>query len=111
MTRGELRALQPRGGELDAIDPADPNIRIATSGGITTANIMPGSGNVMGGQTAYVKLRGATMEQIEEAYINMVLQRTNNNKTKAADILGISVRTLHNRLGQLSNRKADSATG
>jgi DNA-binding NtrC family response regulator len=54
---------------------------------------------------------GATMEQIEEAYINMVLQRTNNNKTKAADILGISVRTLHNRLGQLSNRKADSATG
>jgi transcriptional regulator with PAS, ATPase and Fis domain len=54
---------------------------------------------------------GATMEQIEEAYINMVLQRTNNNKTKAADILGISVRTLHNRLGQLSNRKAESATG
>lgn len=52
---------------------------------------------------------GATMEEIEDAYINLVLQRTNNNKTKAADILGISVRTLHNRLGQLSNRKASSA--
>ncbi len=37
---------------------------MATSGGITTANIMPGSGNVMGGQTAYVKLRGTTMEQM-----------------------------------------------
>jgi DNA-binding NtrC family response regulator len=54
---------------------------------------------------------GATMEEIEDAYINLVLQRTNNNKTKAADILGISVRTLHNRLGQLTNRKASSATG
>ena len=49
---------------LDAIDPADPNIRMATAGGITTANIMPGSGNVMGGQTAYVKLRGTTIEQM-----------------------------------------------
>jgi transcriptional regulator with PAS, ATPase and Fis domain len=54
---------------------------------------------------------GATMEEIEEAYIDLVLQRTNNNKTKAADILGISVRTLHNRLGQLSNKKANGAAG
>jgi DNA-binding NtrC family response regulator len=54
---------------------------------------------------------GATMEEIEQAYIDFVLQRTNNNKTKAADILGISVRTLHNRLGQLSNKKANGATG
>jgi imidazolonepropionase-like amidohydrolase len=56
--------VQPGLRAMDAINPADPNIRIATSGGITTANIMPGSGNVMGGQTAYVKLRGATMEQM-----------------------------------------------
>jgi DNA-binding NtrC family response regulator len=54
---------------------------------------------------------GATMEEIEEAYIDLILKRTNNNKTKAAEILGISVRTLHNRLGQLSNRKAKTATG
>lgn len=52
---------------------------------------------------------GATMEEVEDAYINLVLRKTNNNKTKAADILGISVRTLHNRLGQLSNRNARSA--
>src|SRR5580692_11797337 len=56
--------IEPGLRAMDAIDPADPNIRMATSGGITTANIMPGSGNVMGGQTAYVKLRGSTMEQM-----------------------------------------------
>jgi imidazolonepropionase-like amidohydrolase len=56
--------IQPALRAFDAIDPADPNIRMATSGGITTANIMPGSGNVMGGQTAYVKLRGKTIEEM-----------------------------------------------
>ena len=42
---------------LDAIWPDDPGIRQALTGGVTTANIMPGSGNVIGGQTLYVKLR------------------------------------------------------
>jgi imidazolonepropionase-like amidohydrolase len=46
----------------DAIFPDDPGIRMAVAGGITTANIMPGSGNVIGGQTLYVKLRGKTIE-------------------------------------------------
>jgi DNA-binding NtrC family response regulator len=54
---------------------------------------------------------GAPLEEIEEAYINRILEQTNNNKTRAAEILGISVRTLHNRLGQLKNGKAQGATG
>ncbi|MGA2420657.1 MAG: amidohydrolase family protein [Candidatus Acidiferrum sp.] len=56
--------IQPALRVIDAINPADPNIRSALSGGITTANILPGSGNVMGGQSAYVKLRGATIEEM-----------------------------------------------
>ena len=47
---------------LDAINPADPGIRMATAGGITVSNIMPGSANVIGGQTLYVKLRGTSVE-------------------------------------------------
>jgi len=50
---------------LDAIFPDDPGIRMAVAGGVTTANIMPGSGNVIGGQTLYVKLRGRTVEQMQ----------------------------------------------
>ncbi len=49
---------------IDAINPDDPGIRMATAGGITTANIMPGSGNVIGGETLYVKLRGHSVEEM-----------------------------------------------
>jgi len=56
--------LQPGLRAMDAIYPEDVGIRMALAGGITTANIMPGSGNVMGGQTVYVKLRGKTIEDM-----------------------------------------------
>lgn len=49
---------------LDSVNPFDPGIRMALAGGITTANIMPGSANVIGGQTLYVKLRGTTPERM-----------------------------------------------
>lgn len=49
---------------LDAINPDDPGIRMAQAGGVTTVNIMPGSGDPVGGQTAYVKLRGDTVDEM-----------------------------------------------
>jgi imidazolonepropionase-like amidohydrolase len=59
--------VQPGLRALDAIWPDDPGIRMATAGGVTTANIMPGSGNVIGGQTLYVKLRGHTVAEMRIA--------------------------------------------
>ncbi len=54
--------VQPGLRAIDAINPHDPGIRMALAGGVTTANIMPGSGNAIGGQTLYVKLHGAFVE-------------------------------------------------
>ena len=45
---------------LDAIDARDESIQKAQAGGITTVNVMPGSGHLMSGQTAYLKLRDGT---------------------------------------------------
>jgi imidazolonepropionase-like amidohydrolase len=45
---------------LDAIDARDEGIQKAQAGGITTVNVMPGSGHLMSGQTAYLKLRDGT---------------------------------------------------
>ena len=41
---------------------------------------------------------GPPMSEIEQAYIDLVLKHTNNNKTRAAQILGVSLRTLQNRV-------------
>ena len=56
--------VQPGVRAIDAIWPDDPGIRMAQAGGVTTANIMPGSGNVIGGQTLYVKLRGTSADEM-----------------------------------------------
>jgi imidazolonepropionase-like amidohydrolase len=54
--------VQPGLRAIDAINPHDPGIRMALAGGVTTANIMPGSGNAIGGQTLYVRLKGTVVE-------------------------------------------------
>lgn len=59
--------VQPGLRALDAINADDPGIRMAVAGGVTTANIMPGSGTAIGGQTLYVKLRGRTVEAMRIA--------------------------------------------
>jgi imidazolonepropionase-like amidohydrolase len=60
-TTGPVQALVRA---ADSLQPADPGVRMAVAGGVTTANVMPGSANVIGGQTAYVKLRGRTVEEM-----------------------------------------------
>lgn len=51
------KPLHPDVRILDAIDPRAENFWKARAGGITTVNVMPGSGYLMSGQTVYLKLR------------------------------------------------------
>ena len=53
--------LQPAISAIDSIDPTHVSLERARAGGITTVNVMPGSGNLIGGQTAYLKLRDASV--------------------------------------------------
>lgn len=67
---------EPEGG--DASSPIQPDVRVldsinvhaaqiekARAGGVTTANVMPGSGHLSSGQTLYLKLRkGNTIEDL-----------------------------------------------
>ena len=56
--QGDVRAL-------DAINARSDHIQRARSGGISTVNVMPGSGHLMSGQTAYLKLReGGTIGEL-----------------------------------------------
>jgi hypothetical protein len=50
---------------MDAINVRDAGIQKAQAGGITTVNIMPGSGYLLSGQTIYLKLRdGGTIDEL-----------------------------------------------
>jgi imidazolonepropionase-like amidohydrolase len=50
-------ALQPDVHVMDGINVRDDGFQKARAGGITTVNIMPGSGHLLSGKTIYLKLR------------------------------------------------------
>jgi DNA-binding NtrC family response regulator len=47
---------------------------------------------------------GTTVEEAEERLILMTLKHTRDNKTRAAEILGISLKTLHNKLNRFRGK-------
>src|SRR5215204_390280 len=49
--------IQPDVRILDSLNPRASSLQRAQSGGITTVNVMPGSGHLDSGQTLYLKLR------------------------------------------------------
>ncbi|HVF51734.1 MAG TPA: amidohydrolase family protein [Pyrinomonadaceae bacterium] len=57
--------IQPDVRILDSIDVRSSGIKRARAGGITTVNVMPGSGLLLSGQTLYLKLRnGKTIDDL-----------------------------------------------
>ena len=50
---------------------------------------------------------GTTVEEAEKLLILKTLESTSNNKTRAAEILGISLKTLHNKLKEYGSAAAD----
>jgi DNA-binding NtrC family response regulator len=48
---------------------------------------------------------GTTVEEAEKGLILRTLEHTRNNKTRAAEILGISLKTLHNKLKEYGSKE------
>ena len=59
--------IQPDVRVSDSLNVRDSGYRRALAGGLTTLNCMPGSGHLLSGQTAYLKLRPANT--IEDMFI------------------------------------------
>src|ERR1700751_2974186 len=51
---------------------------------------------------------GTTVDAMERELILQTLNATGNNKTRAADLLGISLKTLHNKLKEYGSANAES---
>jgi DNA-binding NtrC family response regulator len=50
---------------------------------------------------------GTTVDEAERRLILLTLDHTRNNKTRAAEILGISLKTLHNKLNRMREQLGD----
>ena len=76
---------------------------VCDSGAIETKHLPPGFGQAplrtAANDPDAVRLGvGTTVEEAEKMLILKTLEATSNNKTRAAEILGISLKTLHNKL-------------
>lgn len=56
-TNEMTQPLTPFVRTIDAFNPSDNAIRIVASGGVTTVLVLPGSGNIVGGEAFSFKLR------------------------------------------------------
>jgi DNA-binding NtrC family response regulator len=50
---------------------------------------------------------GTTVDEAERLLILRTLESTGQNKTRAAEILGVSLKTLHNKLKEYSQSRED----
>ena len=52
---------------------------------------------------------GVPMSEVEETYVRLTLKHTKNNKKRAAEMLGLCLRTLHNKLRSYESSRARTA--
>jgi DNA-binding NtrC family response regulator len=88
---------------------------VCDAGMIETKHLPPGFGHAPVRSNANdpdaVRLGvGTTVGEAEKMLILKTLESTNNNKTRAAEILGISLKTLHNKLKEYGSSSGDGGT-
>ena len=83
---------------------------LCSNGSLEVSHLPPGFGSrpargtANGAETEGVHVEvGNTVDEAEQKLILKTLESTRNNKTRAAEILGISLKTLHNKLKEYGN--------
>jgi DNA-binding NtrC family response regulator len=92
------------------------SIIVCDSGIVETKHLPPGFGHAILRTSAHdpdaIRLGvGTTVEEAEKMLILKTLESTSNNKTKAAEILGISLKTLHNKLKEYGSSQPEAEPG
>jgi DNA-binding NtrC family response regulator len=99
----ERATIVARGSAIDLGDLPDLVPASATGSG-ATASSSTGSASPAGAAAGLTP--GTTVDEAERRLIDITLAHTGGNKTRAAELLGISLKTLHNKLNRM---KAETA--
>ena len=111
-----LRAYPWPGNVRELRNVLERAVILAGEGTVHAAHLPPGFGGAHGpaqpliGESGELRVPvGYTIEQAERALIELTLEHTKHNKTRAAEILGISQKTLFNKLKEYGAQGAGSA--
>jgi DNA-binding NtrC family response regulator len=111
-----LRVYQWPGNVRELRNVLERAVILAGDGTLHTSHLPPGFGgapvpaSALTSDTGELRVPvGYTIEQAERALIELTLEHTRHNKTRAAEILGISQKTLFNKLKEYGAQGAGSA--
>ncbi len=102
-----------RGNVRELRNTLERAVIMCTGPTIEPQHLPPGFGKlvqripVQEGQSIQIGI-GTTVDEAERVLILKTLDHTHNNKTKAAEILGISLKTLHNKLKEYGQQSASA---
>ena len=97
---------------VDVIVNRDPSFlpHLVKLGRLIDIGDLPPLGRALQAAPAGERLEpGMTVDDVERRLIMLTLDHTGNNKTRAAELLGISLKTLHNKLNRFRLDDAGSA--
>jgi DNA-binding NtrC family response regulator len=107
-----LQSFPPSGAQSSVQSSAgvpQPEMRMAAGAGIAASVPLPTAEEPFrgdNGDAGSVRvLIGTTVEDAEKSLILRTLEHMKNNKTRAAEVLGISLKTLHNKLKEYGDTR------
>ena len=91
---------QPWPGNVRELEHVIERGALLATGGVLTAADVQIDEEPLAEPATSGSLAGLTVHEVERRLIMETLRRTNNNRSRAAEMLGISVRTLRNKLAE-----------